>query len=338
MSKKSKEKNKNLKSSLLVLLLIAILLIASTYAWFTANRTVTISSLEVNVQASNGLQISTDAEDWKAVITRDDILTGAYDGNTNKIPTSMTPVSTDGSVTGANMNMFYGVMAPDEDTGRYALTATQETDSTTDKYIVFDIFLKADEAMDLTLTGESAVTTKEGSTDKGLQNASRVAFVKKGTVAADGATASDDAIALAGGSSFSEGNRETVIWEPNAGSHTAEAVANNPYGTDAVITAGDSGAPVQYYGVKAAIADPIDRTTINSGDDDTHFALMTGAGLTTTNKDASETADFIHIDAGITKIRVYMWVEGQDVDCDNSASGSNITFNVQLEVPDDQLD
>lgn len=332
MSKKSKEKNKNLKSSLLVLLLIAILLIASTYAWFTANRTVTISSLEVNVQASNGLQISTDAEDWKAVITRDDILTGAYDGNTNKIPTSMTPVSTDGSVTGANMNMFYGVMAPDEDTGRYALTATQETDSTTDKYIVFDIFLKADEAMDLTLTGESAVTTKEGSTDKGLQNASRVAFINEGNVAttagAAAATVLDDA------KPFSDGDRSTVIWEPNAGSHTAEAVANNPYGTDAVITAGDSGAPVQYYGVKTAIADPIDRTTINSGDDDTHFALMTGAGLTTTNKDASETADFIHIDAGITKIRVYMWVEGQDVDCDNSASGTDIVFNVQFDAPE----
>ena len=108
MSKKSKEK-KNLKSSLLILLLLAILLIASTYAWFTANRTVTISSLEVNVQAQNGLQISTDAEDWKAVITSEDILTGAYVGNTNKIPVSMAPVSTDGTVADGNMNMFYGV-------------------------------------------------------------------------------------------------------------------------------------------------------------------------------------------------------------------------------------
>ena len=64
---KRKENRKNLKSSLLVLLLIAILLIASTYAWFTANRTVSIDTLEVNVQASNGLQISTNAVDWKAV-------------------------------------------------------------------------------------------------------------------------------------------------------------------------------------------------------------------------------------------------------------------------------
>ena len=46
MSKRREKKN--LKSSLLVLLLIAILLIASTYAWFTANTTVTISSLFTN--------------------------------------------------------------------------------------------------------------------------------------------------------------------------------------------------------------------------------------------------------------------------------------------------
>lgn len=324
MSKKSKEK-KNLRSSLLVLLLIAILLIASTYAWFTANRTVTISSLEVNVQAQNGLQISTDAENWKAIITSEDILTGAYDGNTNRIPVSMEPVSTDGTVVSGNMNMFYGVMEPDED-GTYALTATQETDATTEKYIVFDIFLKADEAMDLTLTAESAVTTKEGSEDKGLQNASRVAFVNEGTVATTAGSAA--ATVLANGTSFSVGDRKTIIWEPNAGSHTAEAIANNPYG--GVIT---DGTQVTYYGVKTAITDPIDRATINDGTDDKHFAEMAGAGLTKTNTGASETANFIHLDEGITKIRVYMWVEGQDVDCDNSASGTDIVFNVQFDAP-----
>ena len=25
-----------------------------------------------------------------------------------------------------------------------------------------------------------------------------------------------------------------------------------------------------------------------------------------------------------------MWIEGQDIDCENGATGSNITFNVQL--------
>ena len=59
MSKKSKRKA-NLKASILVLLLLAILLMASTYAWFTSNTQVTISTLNVNVEAKNGLQISAD--------------------------------------------------------------------------------------------------------------------------------------------------------------------------------------------------------------------------------------------------------------------------------------
>ena len=329
MNKKSKEKNKNLKSSLLILLLIAILLIASTYAWFTANRTVTISSLDVNVQAKNGLQISTDAQNWKAVITKDDILTGAYEGNTNKIPESMEPVSTDGTVASGNMNMFYGTVAPVEGTGIYSLTSTQETDSTTEKYIVFDIFLKADEAMDLTLTGDSnVIATGE---DKGLQNASRIAFINEGTV---DTTAASTATSLTGGTSFSVGDRKTVIWEPNAGSHTAEAVANNPY-TGVSISQGDEGETVPYYGVKAVIADPIDIKGINTdGANTQYFTKIQGAGLTSTKKGAEETANFFHIDKGITKVRIYMWVEGQDVDCDNSASGTDIQFNVQFNAPE----
>ena len=34
--------------------------------------------------------------------------------------------------------------------------------------------------------------------------------------------------------------------------------------------------------------------------------------------------------AGITKVRVYMWIEGQDVDCENNASIGNITLNLQF--------
>ena len=35
---------------------------------------------------------------------------------------------------------------------------------------------------------------------------------------------------------------------------------------------------------------------------------------------------------GITKFRVYMWVEGQDVDCENSASGAYLTFKLGFKL------
>ena len=40
--------------------------------------------------------------------------------------------------------------------------------------------------------------------------------------------------------------------------------------------------------------------------------------------------EFGKLTAGVTKIRVYMWVEGQDVDCENSASGATINFDLQF--------
>ena len=62
MEKKKKEDKKRRFRSLILLLFITIIMFGtSTYAWFTANRVVTISSINVNVQASNGIQISTDA-------------------------------------------------------------------------------------------------------------------------------------------------------------------------------------------------------------------------------------------------------------------------------------
>ena len=38
----------------------------------------------------------------------------------------------------------------------------------------------------------------------------------------------------------------------------------------------------------------------------------------------------MQLQPGITKVRIYMWVEGQDVDCENNASGGSLTFSLQI--------
>ena len=309
MSKKSSKRKTNLKSSLLVLLLIAILLIASTYAWFTANRVVSISELQVNVGAQNGLQISTDAVNWKATINNTDITTG-YTGHTNQLPASMTPVSTVGTVTAGKMEMFLGSIVSDDD-GEWALTATKETDKKVKNI---------------------------GVEDKGLQNASRVAFVKLGKTTS---TDSTGALTLNTGTSFANGNADTVIWEPNVGSHTAEAAAsaNSTYfGGATTVEAGTDKSPIPYWGVKAAIDSDNKQklSTVNTGTPNaTYFTKIEGDGLKQTQVASNEVENIIHLDAGITKVRVYMWVEGQDVDCDNSASGTDIAFNIEFSAPAD---
>ena len=251
----------------------------------------------------------------------------------------MQPVSTTGVVATGKMDMFLGTIISDDD-GEYALTSIKETDTkgTEGNYIAFDLFLKADTAMDITLTENSGVAYAGEGDTKGLENAARVAFIKEGNTAS---TDSAGALTKAEGTSFGTSNPDTVIWEPNADSHTAEAAAsaNSTYfGGDPIVTAGADNAPIAYYGVKAVIDEenPQKLSTVNTdGASSTYFTKMEGTTLKTTDAGANEVQNILHLDEGITKIRVYMWVEGQDVDCDNSASGTDIAFNIEFSAPAD---
>lgn len=344
MNKKSKRKN-DLRSSIILLLLLVLLLISATYAWFTANQVVTISTLDVHIEAQNGLQISTDATTWKSVITNKDITDNAYDKNTNQVPSSMEPVSTVGEIdaTTGNMKMYYGtVTADDDDDGQNKLTATLETDTqgTGGKYIAFDLFLKAEKAVDLELTNASNVVMKADSTDKGIKNASRVAFCVEG-VKPSNTSKLDEITGLKGAVSFSEGagSKTVYIWEPNANLHTTEATihARDTYKINGLTTDGNS-AKVEYYGIKNAIGTGVLLGKTNNGEDADNFSKITPDYSTNSDENGKmkdETTEVFSITAGITKIRVYMWIEGQDVDCENNASGTDISFNVQLQVKSD---
>jgi carboxyl-terminal processing protease len=68
--KKTNKRRQSSKSLIVLIVLTAILMISSSYAWFTSNQTVTIGTIDVNVRASNGLQISVDAETWQPIITK----------------------------------------------------------------------------------------------------------------------------------------------------------------------------------------------------------------------------------------------------------------------------
>ena len=66
-----------------------------------------------------------------------------------------------------------------------------------------------------------------------------------------------------------------------------------------------------------------------NGTDTTNAAEVT-PNIVTPETYTGSYKQVIRLNAGVTKIRVYMWVEGQDVDCENNASGTDISYNVQL--------
>ena len=61
MGRRSRKSKRRLNSLFMTLLLTAVLLIMSTYAWFSANRIVEITGITAKVSAAEGLQISLDA-------------------------------------------------------------------------------------------------------------------------------------------------------------------------------------------------------------------------------------------------------------------------------------
>ena len=125
-----KQKRRSLRLTLLLLLLTAIILLSSSYAWFTANQTVTVSQLQVNVAAQNGLQISADGSVFSALIGKDDLITasGKYTDLLNQLPVNLAPVSTGKNVTDGKMDMYLGTVNANATSGKYELTATKETE------------------------------------------------------------------------------------------------------------------------------------------------------------------------------------------------------------------
>lgn len=336
---KKKRKNKKLGSLLLLLFLTIILLSTSTYAWFTANKTVKISDIDVNVATSSGLQISTDAVNWKTVISSTDITDGYTAGShtdINMLSSAMVPVSTAGTATTGLLNMYNGTVVAGESDGIFRLTASKITEAktTTGEFIAFDIFLKLDNASPVYIEKGSGVVFKEGTADKKLQYASRIALVVQGT-----GQITDTQETLVG---YNAASKITIL-EPNYDGHADYGIVQgNLYYTDYTypgggLTAGTGNGYVSYDGVSAAITTGIPLANTNATDNPTYFSTVSTVHLTDafSKGDVSENnyewySTASPFPAGITKVRVYMWIEGQDIDCENNASGSDLTFKLSF--------
>lgn len=327
---KKRKKSKKIFIAILMILFTGVILTASTYAWFTANKTVTVSQIDVNVTTSQGLQISADAVKWKTVISNDDITGVTYDGSTNQLPgqtASIKPTSTVGEIDTATgfMKMFVGDVTSDA-TGNYILTATQsiETKSTTTgDFVVFDLFFQTNAAATVYLTSNSTVGSVGTAT--GIQNASRVGFVVQGHAAAGTDAATIRALK-------SDGTVPAVIWEPNNDVHTAAAVK---HAADVYqISTQQAGAPkLAYKGVKKDISKTAN-IPLNSAETE-YFADVTPNISTTVAGIPKEKYERVFdLEAGVTKVRIYMWVEGQDVDCEDNASGGSVSYNLQFSTLD----
>lgn len=332
---KNSRNKKGFRSLVLLLFLTIIMFGTSTYAWFTANRVVTINSLDVHVEAGNGIQVSTDAASWKSVLTNADIKSG-YTGHKNQVPATITAVSTNAVANSqGKLNMYSSIIGNDAVTGDYTIKTVLEEDKagTDGKYIAFDIFVRVDTTQTVYFTPKTDVT-KIGNEDKGLKNSARVAFVNLGHAASSAGT--DAFLELNTGASSS-----VILWEPNSDVHTPVVVNTvaPEMGIELEEILDDEDQPtgkyepVAYRGIVNAISDAEDlkkivNGTITAKDETTYTTAV--APTIKTPEGNNEYVEFAELTAGVTRFRVYMWLEGQDVDCENEATGSDISFNIEL--------
>ena len=340
MKKSEKNRNLRLRYLLILLLICAIVFVSSTYAWFTSNKEVQIDTIQVNVRTSAGIQISADGVNWKSALTLNDLTAAknTYSELSNHIPANIEPVSTAMNIiTNGKLDMYYGEVKSN-DAGNFALTAVADNDFEAAHYVVFDIFLKTNspiaaediliDCSGLNAEDRSGVYISGTESALGIENASRIAFINEGNIE-DGSTGSAIRALTA------SADADKYLWEPNANTHTNAGISNaeNTYGLTGVTATGPTS--LDYDGVKAEIveANAVELAATNATANSAFFADVTPDQTTT--KAYSDTLPFMALEAGITKIRIYMWIEGQDVDCENNASGALVNFNLRFKLKED---
>ena len=184
MERRRRSKRK-LHSIYMMLVLTAALMIVSTYAWFSANREVSITGITAKVAAAEGLQISIDGTKWGSSVEVNSTTLAAATSAINRYtwPDELEPVSTDGTYTNGDLNFYYGDISADGGT----LAGIEKAADSDGKYIVFDIYLKnsssssAGDKLQLATGSYVAINTTEGGKDNtGLENSVRAGVMLYG--------------------------------------------------------------------------------------------------------------------------------------------------------------
>lgn len=334
--KKEKEpKQKNFNLMLLVTFFTGVILIAATYAWFYASLNVKIDFFRMKVSNDSGLFISLDGITYSSSIEiSKDILTTELE-KTYKNQTSQWAENGLYSVSSAGIknsnyykfDMFgssrLGYREFDTSDKRYlnSRLITEGASNTKNHYIAFDIFLKNVSGSpfpdNLYIDKETSVSYDNSiynDTD-GTINSLRLGFVKINSV-----PRKTDVNIIQ--NLVCDNKCESVIYEPNPTLHSSDSIERaKKYGINLI-----DGRYIPTYAVIAE-GNLLELANGQEGSgfplDEEHFALQ----KTYTNIDKS----LFQVPNGVTKVRVYIWVEGQDIDSlETNSRGAKVSINISL--------
>ena len=386
--KAEKRRNRKLRNLMFVCAICAIVLAASTYAWFTGLQEVKVNPFQVEIAAADSLQLSLNGTPWSETISftdEADLKSKSYGGGTSvnwpKYKRPGTDIEVNGLVPVSTIGIFnkdkselklFEKQSMTTSSGGYRLLANEINYDDVNRqkgYLAFDLFVKnfsgtqyitSENPNDISseeaiyLTPSSAVTVGEGGVqDAGIENSVRVAFAQVGRISANETTPGNiTGMTCTSGSGATGICRDAQIWEPNDTAHVTTAL--NWYNTSCRQrdnTSGNQGkflesncstitGAVPTYSIAKAInpnpdaeqKDIVDiydgpeyngytNNTIKETDEGFNrnqlkplVAIDTFTDTEKNLKGVSRPSFMTLAPNSITKVRVYVYIEGQDID------------------------
>ena len=296
-------------SAIAMLIVSAIVLTSSTFAWFSMAKRVEVETMQLNITSPEGIQISANTNAFTTKLIMGDFVGDsgtrfvADTDNTNHFPEVLSPSSSAFRVSAKSLPKFF--TGSIDDSGKANASAVTDANG---GYVVFDLFVKLGSAQNVYF-GESTVTCADNAD---VPTAMRIAMVNCGS-STDKAVAktTTDKIAMSGY------NRSIVVFETDSTNHTEDSGV-----TDGTIVT-NQGVIAAYTGRTPQGANK--NTFTQEG------TYTEGLTCTVVNSTNASNAYFAGAE-GINRIRVYIWMEGNDVDCANDVAGSQIDVNLVLTI------
>lgn len=310
-----------------------LVLIYSSYAWFSSTLDVKINNFRAVVDPETGIYISLDGINWGSVveISEENIITklsNTYPSHTNQWSQGMTSVSSIGqkNITDdrfamyGNKTPFLGRIFHSNRSEIDIVKLDESTQNNGADFIAFDIFIKnlttSPYSDNLYLIDGTKVVNASDVTDDTAANAIRLGLLFMGSVHKNASVNEIQNIKC-------NPICTQYIYEPNSTAHNEQSVKNlKRHGYELV-----DGLRYPTYGVYNSA----DNVQMWSGVENS----MVNFNHAVFKKQETKTslADPVgQIPSGITKIRVYIWVEGQDIDIiEQKSTGYEVSVVMNFE-------
>lgn len=299
-----------------LLLMLSVLLVAASYTWFTLTRRPRVSDMKMYVNAPVGLELaaSYNSEKWSQRLDFNDLVT----------ETSVLKPVTWSREKNALMALVYGV------DGRMTNDWTELNDEDNANrsdangyYSMCTVYVRSDEPMNVSLS--PAVTLSDGASGAGTYVVGTPEWNSNEVIHSDGGSGAQYAIRMglrvtpvepSTGRAIGEG--EFFIYEPNCDKHVEQTGSTDYVETKSIdgdLPLIDEDHLIRQTTSTWKEADPVQRTVV---------VYELGEFLDNTKL-------FSLSQDGMVRLDIYLWLEGQDVDCTNViGDAAKIFASVQL--------